>query len=145
MSGKTQTIELVHYILHTDRISICIPVTIELFQSIRVVNEEPLKIALKTRQIAGAATNIFLYKPTGPENSVLLGSECSEPKDLNLVVIPYYSAWFIANPRLDDTACYIALGGRVRETLRFHNYSYQSALQRNKDITFTILYSADSI
>lgn len=51
-----------------------------------MVNEEALIIALKTRQITGAATDIFLYKPTGPENSVLLDAE---PKDLNLVVTPY--------------------------------------------------------
>lgn len=78
MSGKAHDVELAHYLLHTARISIGIPVTMESFQSIRLVNEEALIIALKTRQITGAATDIFLYKPTGPENNVILQNHTLE-------------------------------------------------------------------
>ncbi|KAF7597541.1 hypothetical protein BBP40_000019 [Aspergillus hancockii] len=54
-----------------------------------VVDEAALVKALRENQIAGAATDVFLKEPAGPETSTLLekGTE-----DLNLVVTPHL-AW----------------------------------------------------
>ncbi|KAB8237360.1 hypothetical protein ETB97_001599 [Aspergillus alliaceus] len=54
-----------------------------------VVDEEALVRALRKHQIAGAATDVFLKEPAGPDNSPLL-AEGTE--DLNLVVTPHL-AW----------------------------------------------------
>ncbi|CAI7609821.1 unnamed protein product [Penicillium discolor] len=66
-----------------------------------IVDERALIMALKARQIAGAATDVFLHEPAGPENSVLLGAGT---EDLNLVVTPH-SAWFTESTRLNFMAC----------------------------------------
>ncbi|KAJ5592060.1 hypothetical protein N7537_008964 [Penicillium hordei] len=66
-----------------------------------IVDEGALIMALKARQIAGAATDVFLHEPASLENSVLL---CTGTEDLNLVVTPH-SAWFTKNTRLNFMAC----------------------------------------
>ncbi|PWY66415.1 glycerate dehydrogenase [Aspergillus heteromorphus CBS 117.55] len=55
-----------------------------------VVDEEALVKALQENQITGAATDVFLKEPAGPENSPLL-AEGTE--DLNLVLSPHL-AWY---------------------------------------------------
>ncbi|KAH8676219.1 glycerate dehydrogenase [Xylariales sp. PMI_506] len=54
-----------------------------------IVDEEALVAALKARKIAGAATDVYLTEPAGPENNVLLAPETAE---LNLVTTPH-TAW----------------------------------------------------
>ncbi|KAI0002653.1 glycerate dehydrogenase [Xylariaceae sp. FL0662B] len=54
-----------------------------------IVDEKALVTALRERKIAGAATDVFLQEPAGPENSVLLAPETA---DLNLVTTPHV-AW----------------------------------------------------
>ncbi|KAI9830658.1 MAG: hypothetical protein M1819_005468 [Sarea resinae] len=66
-----------------------------------VVDEEALIAALKTKRIAGAATDVFVHEPAGPENSVLLGPGTA---DLNLVVTPH-CAWFTEDTRVNFMIC----------------------------------------
>ncbi|KAK3377359.1 glycerate dehydrogenase [Lasiosphaeria ovina] len=54
-----------------------------------IVDEHALVAALKMGKIAGAATDVFLAEPAGPENSVLLAEDTA---GLNLVVTPHV-AW----------------------------------------------------
>ncbi|KAI1335047.1 glycerate dehydrogenase [Xylariaceae sp. FL0016] len=54
-----------------------------------IVDEGALVAALREGRIAGAATDVFLQEPAGPENSVLLAPENA---DLNLVATPHV-AW----------------------------------------------------
>ncbi|KAF2098008.1 glycerate dehydrogenase [Rhizodiscina lignyota] len=55
-----------------------------------IVDEAALLAALRDKQIAGAATDVFLTEPAEPSNSELLKPET---RDLNLVVTPHI-AWY---------------------------------------------------
>lgn len=54
-----------------------------------ILNEDALLQTLRERQIAGAATDVFLEEPAGPHNSALL---TEDTKDINLIVTPHV-AW----------------------------------------------------
>ncbi|EXJ81530.1 hypothetical protein A1O1_07594 [Capronia coronata CBS 617.96] len=63
-----------------------------------IVNENDLLSALRTRQIAGAATDVFVTEPASTENSVLLKALADESaredgEKLPLVVTPH-TAWY---------------------------------------------------
>lgn len=62
-----------------------------------IVNELALVEALKDRQIAGAAVDVFLNEPAGPATTVLLSDEA---KGLNLTLTPH-TAW-VAETTLRD-------------------------------------------
>ncbi|ORY65774.1 glycerate dehydrogenase [Pseudomassariella vexata] len=54
-----------------------------------IVDDDALVKALRERKIAGAASDVYLYEPAGPENSPLLAPDT---QDLNLVTTPHV-AW----------------------------------------------------
>ncbi|KAI1609770.1 glycerate dehydrogenase [Exophiala viscosa] len=63
-----------------------------------IVNESDLLVALRERQIAGAATDVFLVEPAWTENSVLVKALAEEEttvdgEKLPLVVTPH-AAWY---------------------------------------------------
>ena len=55
-----------------------------------IVDEDALIHALREQQIAGAATDVFVKEPAGPNNSKLL---TDDTRDLNLLVTPH-TAWY---------------------------------------------------
>ncbi|KAF2098438.1 hypothetical protein NA57DRAFT_56109 [Rhizodiscina lignyota] len=55
-----------------------------------IVDEEALLKALREKQIAGAAVDVFVKEPAGPETSVLLRAE---NEDLNFIATPH-TAWY---------------------------------------------------
>lgn len=55
-----------------------------------LVDEEALLEALREERIAGAALDVFLKEPAGPETSVLLKEDTA---DLNFIATPH-TAWY---------------------------------------------------